>query len=113
MTLFLPIAMIKTKWGLYLTLATLILGPVVLLLLPKGFFNDGPPMCPSMLLLGEECPGCGITRAVMHLIHLDIEGALFYNTLSFIVLPVMIGVWVYCIKKIWAALKAENTTANT
>lgn len=46
-------------------------------------------MCLSKVLAGMECYGCGMTRAIMHLIHLDFTEAYQYNKLSFIVLPLL------------------------
>lgn len=37
------------------------------------------PRCPSALLLGLQCPGCGSTRAVHHLLHLDLAAAWRHN----------------------------------
>lgn len=67
--------------------------PIILLLLPKDFFDDGPPLCPSMIFLGEECPGCGMTRACMYLIHFDFTEAYFYNALCFVVFPILAFAW--------------------
>jgi hypothetical protein len=70
-----------------------VLLPLVLLLLPADFFDQGQSLCLSKLLLGIECYGCGMTRAIMHLIHLDIRGAAGFNKLCFIVFPVLSGLW--------------------
>jgi hypothetical protein len=67
--------------------------PVILLILPKTFFDTGTPLCPSMVFLGEECPGCGMTRACMHLIHFGFDDAFDYNALSFIVFPLFAFFW--------------------
>lgn len=31
--------------------------------------------CPAVLITGLPCPGCGMTRAFVHLLHLDFAGA--------------------------------------
>lgn len=77
----------------YIKLILLILIPIILLYLPASFFDNGKSVCLSVILLDIECYACGITRAIMHLIHLDLEEALYYNALSFIVLPLLIYVW--------------------
>ncbi len=79
--------------------------PAVLLLLPKGIFDDGPPLCPSMIFLGEECPGCGMTRACMHLIHFDFTEAYYHNALSFVVFPILAIVWAKLFWTDWQKLK--------
>jgi len=50
-------------------------------------------MCLSQLLLHKECPGCGLTRGVMHAIHFDFEKAWGFNKLFVIVLPTLLFVW--------------------
>lgn len=75
-------------------LVFIVLAPIVLLVLPANCFDSGRSICLSQLLLGMECPACGLTRGIMHLIHLDFENAFAYNMLSFIVLPLMIVIWV-------------------
>lgn len=77
----------------YIKLILLILIPITLLILPANFFDNGKSVCLSVMLLDIECYGCGITRAIMHLIHFDLEEALYYNSLSFIVLPILIYTW--------------------
>lgn len=77
----------------HIAIALLLLIPVVLLILPKEAFDKGTPTCLSVLLLGQTCPGCGLTRGVMYLMHFDFESALYFNPLSFIALPVLIWIW--------------------
>ena len=67
----------------------MIIIPLVLLGLPATYFDTGESLCLSKRLLDMECYGCGITRAIMHLIHLDFEQAWSYNKLSFIVFPLL------------------------
>jgi hypothetical protein len=83
----------QNKIYLYLRLGLLVGVPIVLLLLPKTFFDTGTPLCPSMLLFHEECPGCGMTRACMYLIHLDPGGAIYFNAASVVVFPVFAFLW--------------------
>lgn len=76
--------------------------PVFLLLLPAHFFDDGPSICLSVLLLGQECFACGLTRATMHLIHFDIEGAYALNKASFVLFPLLVYLWASTLYKIWS-----------
>jgi hypothetical protein len=59
----------------------------VLLYLPADFFDYGESVCLSVVLFDQECYGCGMTRGVQHLLHLDLKEAWNYNKLAFIVLP--------------------------
>ncbi|QMU27725.1 DUF2752 domain-containing protein [Adhaeribacter radiodurans] len=70
-----------------------ILIPIILLLLPANQFDTGTSLCLSKLLLDTECYGCGMMRAIMHLIHLDFSAALNFNKLSIIVFPLLSYLW--------------------
>lgn len=65
------------------------------LLLPLYFFLDPStfsffPKCPFLLLTHLECPGCGSQRAIHELLHLNFFGALRFNLLLVIFLPLLI-----------------------
>lgn len=73
-------------------ISILVIFPFILLLLPKTVFNNGHyTICILKLITGNDCFGCGMTRACMHLIHLDFNGAAHFNKISFIVLPILCG----------------------
>ena len=76
--------------------------PLILLILPADFFDEGPPMCLSVILLKRECLGCGMTRAIMHLIHLEFNEAAYYNLGSFVVFPILAFFWA---KWFWTDVK--------
>jgi hypothetical protein len=91
------------KKGNYYILAAKISGyllvPLILLLLPANFFDKGQSLCLSKLLAGVECYGCGMTRAIMHLIHFDFKGAYEFNKLAFISFPVLSFLWLQGFRK--------------
>jgi hypothetical protein len=74
-------------------LAVLLALPVVLWLLPATYFDEGQAVCVSRLLFDVECYACGLTRAVMHALHLDFSEAFYYNPLVVVVLPLLILLW--------------------
>jgi Protein of unknown function (DUF2752) len=78
---------------LYVRMAAMIVIPIILLLLPATYFDEGQSTCLSVILFDTECPGCGMTRACMHLIHFDMESAFYYNMFSFIVFPILAFLW--------------------
>jgi hypothetical protein len=45
------------------------------------------PQCVFHKLTGLQCPGCGTTRALHHLLHGDIAGAFRLNAMLFVVAP--------------------------
>lgn len=67
--------------------------PLLLIILPANFFDNGQSICLSILFFDQECYACGLTRGIMHLIHFQFEDAWDYNMLSFIVLPLLIVIW--------------------
>jgi len=77
----------------YIKIIGLIALPIWLLLLPNNFFDNGQSICPSKFFLNIECLGCGITRAIQHLIHLDFKIAWNYNKLSYLILSVAVYIW--------------------
>ena len=78
--------------------------PLVLLVLPADFFDTGQSVCLSVLLFHQTCYGCGITRAVQHLIHLDFTNAYLFNKLSFIVAPLLLVAWWQELRRLWKQL---------
>ena len=50
--------------------------------------------CPTRYLTGICCPGCGMTRAVIHLAKGDIKGAIYYHPLVF-TLPIIVILFVF------------------
>lgn len=80
--------------------------PAVLLVLPADFFDHGRSICISVLLFDQTCYGCGMTRAIQHLIHGDLFKAWEFNKLSVIVLPLLIIIW-------WQEIRpVRNTIRN-
>jgi hypothetical protein len=47
------------------------------------------PRCPIYLATHWLCPGCGSTRALHALLHLDVAGALHYNALFTLLFPLV------------------------
>jgi len=77
----------------YLFNSIIVFTPFVLLFLPIDTFDRGESICLSQVLAGMECYACGMTRAIMHLIHFDFEGAWGFNKLAFVVTPMLFPIW--------------------
>lgn len=53
------------------------------------------PICMFHAITGWQCPGCGGTRALYHLLHLHIGQALHYNALVTVVAPVALAWFIF------------------
>src|SRR4051812_15281893 len=49
------------------------------------------PQCVFHALTGLQCPGCGTTRALYHLLHGDVGGAFRLNPMLFVFVPFAIA----------------------
>ena len=94
---------INSKYKFYFS--GLLLIPLVLLVLPADFFDTGRAVCLSVVLFGKTCYGCGITRAVHHLIHLDFLEAYNFNKLVVIVFPLISYLYLKEIVRVYFKMK--------
>ncbi len=98
----------RTWWD-RVWLVLLLLTPVVLWILPADFFDAGGViLCPSRLFFHIECLGCGMTRAVMHLHHLEVEDALYYNYGVVAVFPALVVVWAIWVRNAYRRVSAAR-----
>ncbi len=98
------------KYWHYVRITLWIIVPVILLVLPADFFDQGQSICLSILLLNQECYGCGLTRALMHLIHFEFAEAYYFNILAFIVFPLLAYQWALWFWEDWKKLKLIRTS---
>lgn len=60
--------------------------------LAMGFLLfSGVPLCPVSYLTGVPCPGCGLTRAGICLLHADLRAAVALSPLAPVVVPFAIA----------------------
>lgn len=71
----------------------LLLLPLALFFVPTAWLERGRPLCLIRAVTGKPCPGCGMTRATSRVFHGDLSGALRYNKLVVIVLPILGYEW--------------------
>jgi hypothetical protein len=75
-------AMVRSGSALLRPATVVTLGLVVLALLPVSVVTSGPSFCPFKMMTGLPCPGCGMTRSVVTLLHGDIGASLYYHPLG-------------------------------
>lgn len=63
---------------------------IALAAIPTRWVEAGPTFCPIKNIFGRECYGCGMTRALSHLLHGDLASALGYHRASVALLPVLL-----------------------
>lgn len=52
-------------------------------------------VCHFKLMTGMPCPGCGMTRALISLLHGDLATALWYHPFVIVAFPGMLGLMAY------------------
>lgn len=109
-----PLALAATKsLKRTITMGIYILVPIVLLLLPADFFDHGESISLFSQLGVEGFYSQGLTRASMHLIHLDFAAAAEFNPLAFLVVPLIAVVWGMGFVKTWRNQPSVRPPANS
>jgi hypothetical protein len=67
------------------------------------------PMCPTLALLGIDCPGCGGLRATHALAHGDIATALDHNALFVVLAPLLGVLWAIWAYRAWTGVTPPMT----
>ncbi|MGE3270510.1 MAG: DUF2752 domain-containing protein [Chloroflexota bacterium] len=52
--------------------------------IPTAWVENGPPLCLFRLSTGMPCPGCGLTRSVVSLMHGDLSASAYYHPLGMV-----------------------------
>jgi hypothetical protein len=80
-------------------LGALLLLPLALFVVPTPWLETRRSLCVFRALLGRPCPGCGMSRATSRVFHGDLRGALGYNKLVAIVLPLLGYEWLRALSR--------------
>ena len=86
----------KMKRNSYSQLSSIVIliMPILLYFIPVEWLNKQPTICLFKYMFGFDCYGCGITRAIISGIQLNLQGALEYNKMIVIVLPLLTYIWI-------------------
>ncbi len=78
----------------YLKLIVLVSLPIILLILPANYFDEGASISVfSYFDVADLVYSTGMTRGIMYLIHGDFQMAMSFNKLTIVVLPLLILLW--------------------
>ncbi|MBK9147727.1 MAG: DUF2752 domain-containing protein [Flavobacteriales bacterium] len=55
--------------------------------------GSGPTLCLYKRVTGADCPGCGMTRSVFSLFHLEFEDAYRFNRGILALAPLLAWLW--------------------
>ncbi len=82
------------------------LSPLMLSVFPLRFILSGYSICLWKNLFHIECIGCGITKSILLVLHLEFSKAFQYNKLVVIILPIIFFIWTKIIwKKFFSKIK--------
>ena len=96
-----PALIAEIKLGVFL------LFPVLLIFIPLGSLDTFPSFCLIKAVTGHECPGCGMTRAVVNVLHFHFTDAFNYNKLVIVIFPLLSYIWLLNIAKSYNKLKLK------
>ncbi|MCB0813788.1 MAG: DUF2752 domain-containing protein [Flavobacteriales bacterium] len=67
--------------------------PAALAVIPLEWVSEGPVLCLHKRLTGEDCLGCGLTRALFRMLHGDIGLAVALNRGVLVAGPLLAFLW--------------------
>lgn len=76
-----------------------ILAPFIFILVPSSFFESGHSICLVKNVLGVECFGCGMTRAISYFFHGDLFRAFQCNKAVMLVFPLLCYIF---LQQLWS-----------
>jgi hypothetical protein len=72
------------------------------------------PGCPSQMLLGIDCPGCGGMRGTYELLHGNLAGMLEHNILLMAAWPLALAMFIVWFRRSWSGRRPWlDTRAQT
>ena len=93
------------NWGR----ALLFVSPLLLLSIPPNYFDYGKTQCLSVYLFNEKCYGCGMTKAIQHMIHGEFITGFEFNKIAILVFPLLILLWFLDSCKLFKFLISKNS----
>ena len=76
--------------------------------LPATFLDNRPSLCLFRLATGRSCPGCGMSRALWHLLHGNFRQATSYNWRVLLLAPLLACLYLRLLFRIFASLQHRH-----
>jgi hypothetical protein len=78
--------------------------------LPLHVLTSGPSFCPFKVLTGLPCPGCGLTRSSVALLHGDLSTAVYFHPLG---PPIILAAVIVGLVDAWAWWRSHQPGSTT
>jgi len=75
---------------------------------PLAWLTAGPSFCPFKVMTGLPCPGCGLTRATVALLHGDLSTSLHFHPLAGPMVLAMLAVAFIDVAFWWRSLRSGH-----
>lgn len=82
----------KTKLKIFIILNMIFLAILYAIPTDSEILNN---ICIIKLVTKKQCWNCGMTRAFLSILHLDLKAALQYNIKVILVFPFTVGIYIY------------------
>lgn len=76
-----------------ITIAFFLAVPLLIVVVDQDWVNDGPTLCLHKRFTGKDCMGCGLTRAMVALLHGHMGEAFTLNRGIVVAAPVLGALW--------------------
>src|SRR4051794_22012477 len=76
--------------------------------IPLHWLTAGPSLCPFKVLTGLPCPGCGLTRSTVALLHGDLSTSLYFHPLG---APMVAALMVLAVIDAWVWWRGSRAGA--
>jgi hypothetical protein len=87
------ICLLENKLFKYCKTIGVLIIPIVLWFIPIDKSKTAWTLCLFKNFTGENCYGCGITRATLSVIHMDFAQAFAFNKSIVFVFPILFYLW--------------------
>jgi len=85
---------LSEKQFVLLKIVIIIFAPILLIVVPTAYVENGPSICIFKNIFNFDCPGCGMMRAISCVFHLQFIKAFNYNKMIIIIFPLLTYIYI-------------------